>query len=60
MARHSRFLRPCGPEFLHAQEMFAAAHPWFTVGKLNAKSHFPMLEVPEDIENAIESFLAQR
>jgi pimeloyl-ACP methyl ester carboxylesterase len=40
--------------------MFAAAHPWFTVGKLNAKSHFPMLEVPEDIENAIESFLAQR
>ncbi len=54
------YVQRAGPEFLHAQEMFAAANPWFTVRKLNAKSHFPMLEVPGDLANLIESLLAQR
>jgi len=39
--------------------MFSAANPWFTVRKLNAKSHCPMLEVPEDMANAIELLLAR-
>ncbi len=51
------YAQPADPGFLQAQETFAAANPWFTVRKLNAKSHFPMLELPEDMANAIESFL---
>ncbi len=54
------YAQPADPGFLQAQETFAAANPWFSVRKLNAKSHFPMLEVPEDMANAIESFIAQK
>ncbi len=51
------YAQPTDPGFLQAQEMFAAAHRWFTVRRLNAKSHFPMLELPDEMANAIESFL---
>lgn len=54
------YAQPADPEFLQAQEKFAEANPWFTVRKLNAKSHFPMLELPQDMANAIESFVAQK
>ncbi len=52
------YAQPADPEFLHAQENFAALNPWFTVKKVNAKSHLSMLEAPEDMAAAIESFLA--
>jgi hypothetical protein len=45
--------------FLRAQEGFAAANPWCSARKLIAKSHFPMLEIPEDMAKLIESFVAQ-
>lgn len=54
------YAQPADPRFLQAQEAFATANPWFSVRRLNAKSHFPMLEVPTDIANAIESFVGQR
>jgi hypothetical protein len=44
--------------YLAAQQSFAAAHSWFTVMRLNARSHFPMFEVPEAMATAIEQFLS--
>ena len=52
------YAQPDDPGFLQAQEAFAAAHSGFSVRKLNARSHFPMLEVPEQLAAAIESFIA--
>ena len=54
------YAQPADPGFLQAQETFAVANPWFSVQKLNAKSHFPMLEVPEDMAKVIESFVSQK
>lgn len=51
------YAQSADPGFLQAQETFAAANPWFSVRKLNAKSHFPMLEVPEEMANTIERFV---
>jgi len=45
--------------FHEAQEMFAEANRWFSVRKLNARSHFPILEIPEYMAGVIESFIAQ-
>jgi hypothetical protein len=35
----------------------AAQHSWFEVQKLDARSHFPMFEVPHTIASAIERFI---
>jgi hypothetical protein len=40
-----------------AQQSFAAVHPWFSVYRLEAQSHFPMFEVPDAIASAIEEFV---
>ena len=40
-----------------AQQSFAADHPWFQVVKLDARSHFPTLEVPEQVAEHLERFL---
>ena len=46
--------------YLAAQQaLFAAAHPWFQVRKLTARSHFPMFEVPDAIAAEIEAFVNQ-
>ena len=52
------YAQPEEPRYLAAQQSFAAAHPWFTVMRLNARSHFPMFEVPEAMANAIEQFVS--
>jgi len=31
--------------------------PWFSAHRLDARSHFPMFEVPEDMVAAIEAFV---
>jgi len=41
-----------------AQQSFAAKHSWFTVLRLNARSHFSMFEVPEAMAAAIEQFVS--
>ena len=45
--------------FLAAQESFAGSHPWFSVEKLPVRSHFAMIERPEEVAAAIESFVAE-
>lgn len=52
------YAQPDDPEYLAAQQAFSAAHPWFHVQRLNARSHFPMFEVPDEMAAAIEAFVA--
>lgn len=47
------------PGYLAAQEAFAAEHPWFSVRKVAARSHFPMTEVPDVVATEIEQFVVR-
>lgn len=40
------------------QRQFSERHPWFRMQRLACRSHFPALEVPEQVADAIEAFLA--
>ena len=51
------YAQPAADEVLAAQEEYAATHPWFSVRRLDAHSHFPMFEVPEEMVRVIESFV---
>jgi len=51
------YAQPVDPAYLAAQQAFAAVHPWFTARKLVARSHWPALEVPDEVSAAIESFV---
>jgi pimeloyl-ACP methyl ester carboxylesterase len=50
------YAQPDDPNYLTAQQLFAASHSWFSVQRLNARSHFPMYEVPGEMAKAIEKF----
>jgi pimeloyl-ACP methyl ester carboxylesterase len=52
------YAQPNDPTYLAAQRSFATSHPWFSVQKLQARSHFPMFEVPDEMVAAIETFVA--
>jgi pimeloyl-ACP methyl ester carboxylesterase len=52
------YAQPADPAYLAAQESFAAENPWFSVRRLDARSHFPTIEVPEQIQEPIERFIA--
>jgi pimeloyl-ACP methyl ester carboxylesterase len=54
------YAQPSDPGFLAAQQAFAEEHPWFSVRKLEARSHFPQIEVPQEVAETIESFVAQQ
>ena len=51
------YAQPRVPEFLSAQESVARDHPWFHVRRLEAVSHFPMLEVPDETADVIREFI---
>jgi pimeloyl-ACP methyl ester carboxylesterase len=50
--------QPADPAFLAVQQEFAASHPWFGVRKLSGVTHFAMLETPDEVAAAIESFVS--
>jgi len=52
------YAQPHDDAYLNAQQAFAAGHPWFRVRRLKARSHFPMFEVPDEMAEAIEHFVA--
>jgi pimeloyl-ACP methyl ester carboxylesterase len=52
------YAQPDDPGYLAAQQAFAAQQPWFEVRRLEARSHFPTLEVPDLVADAIEAFLS--
>ena len=51
------YAEPRAPEYLSAQESFARDHSWFAVRRLEAVSHFPMLEVPDETAGVIREFI---
>lgn len=54
------YAQPDEPGYLAAQQSFAANHPWYSVAKLDGRSHFPMFEVPQEMNAEIERFIATR
>lgn len=52
------YAQPADDAFLAAQREAAATRRWFDVARLDARSHFPMLEVPDAVAVAIEEFVA--
>jgi pimeloyl-ACP methyl ester carboxylesterase len=52
------YAQPDDPGYLAAQQSFSAAHPWFEVRRVQAGSHFPLLEAPGEMATAIERFVA--
>ena len=52
------YAQPPEQEYLAVQESFAKDNPWFKVHKLEAKSHFPTFELPDEIATAIKKFVA--
>jgi len=51
------YAQPRVPEYLTAQESFARDHPWFAVRRVEAVSHFPTLEVPDESAGVIGGFI---
>jgi pimeloyl-ACP methyl ester carboxylesterase len=51
--------QPHDPEYLAAQERYSAEHDWFEVRKLEARTHFAMLEEPQAVADAIEALVAR-
>lgn len=51
------YAQPADDAVLDAQRAYAAGHPWFRVHRLEARSHFPMFEVPGELAAAVEEFL---
>jgi pimeloyl-ACP methyl ester carboxylesterase len=52
------YAQPDEPGYLAAQRTFADSHPWYSVLRLDARSHFPMFEVPQEMSAEIEQFVA--
>jgi pimeloyl-ACP methyl ester carboxylesterase len=53
------YSQPNDPDYLAAQQSFTDTHPWFSVSRIDAVTHFPALETPATIVEAIERFIAQ-
>ena len=51
------YAQPADPGYLAAQQAYAAEHPWFQVQRLDAASHFPMLENAPTIARLIDQFV---
>jgi pimeloyl-ACP methyl ester carboxylesterase len=51
------YAQPGDPGYLQAQQDFATQNPWYRVHKLEARSHFPTFEVPDEIVATIEQFV---
>ncbi|MDP8900841.1 MAG: hypothetical protein M3N33_06785 [Actinomycetota bacterium] len=52
------YAQPADPAFLEAQRQYASGHEWFGVHRLEARSHFPMFEVPAEMADTTERFVA--
>jgi len=52
------YSQPRDPGYLALQQDFARSHPWFKVQRLDARSHFPALEVPDVVARAVLEFAA--
>jgi pimeloyl-ACP methyl ester carboxylesterase len=57
MVRHV-YGQPATPEYLEAQQRFAEEHDWYSVHRLDARTHFSMIEAPDDVASEIERVAA--
>jgi pimeloyl-ACP methyl ester carboxylesterase len=51
--------QPQDPEYLDLQRRYAREHDWFTVEKLDATTHFAMIETASELAYAIERFVSE-
>ena len=51
--------QPHDPEYLELQRRFEAEHAWFSVLKLDATTHFAMIEAAPQVADAVESFVTE-
>jgi pimeloyl-ACP methyl ester carboxylesterase len=49
--------QPRDPAYLERQEAFAREHAWFAVHQTSARSHFTMIETPDEALDVVETFL---
>jgi pimeloyl-ACP methyl ester carboxylesterase len=49
--------QPHSAEYLEHQRRTAAEHPWFSVERLDVRSHFSMIEEPDAVAGSIERFV---
>lgn len=52
------YAQPADDDYLAAQQRAAGEHAWFSAQRLDACSHFPMLEVPGAIAGHVRTFVA--
>lgn len=50
--------QPATAEYLEAQRQFAADHDWYSVRRLDARTHFSMIEAPSEVASEIERVAA--
>ena len=50
------YAQPADDAVLAAQQALADTHAWFEVHRLDARSHFPMFEVPDEMARLVEEF----
>jgi pimeloyl-ACP methyl ester carboxylesterase len=50
------YAQPADPAYLDAQREQTAEHDWFHVRRVDAMTHFPMLEHPHTVAQVIEDF----
>jgi pimeloyl-ACP methyl ester carboxylesterase len=50
--------QPPAPEYLEAQQQFAAEHDWYSVTRIDARTHFSMIEAPSEVAGEIERVAA--
>ena len=50
--------QPATPEYLDAQQLFAEEHDWYSVRRLDAHTHFSMIEAPGEVASEIERVAA--
>lgn len=50
------YAQPRDPAWLEAQQAFAKANPWFSVLRLDAATHFPAIETPAAVAEAVVGF----
>ncbi|QRN97385.1 alpha/beta hydrolase [Archangium violaceum] len=51
------YAQPHDDAWLESQRSFASSHPWFHVQRLASHSHFPTLEMPEEIAARLHRFI---
>lgn len=52
------YAQPDDPALLEGQQEFAAKNAWFGVTRIDARSHFPQFEAPEEVARLVEEFAA--